>query len=278
MAVPVIRGSDQRRRTARTCATSTCTWARSTKTSCWIRRHYRTREYAGPPSPRGTSPTAAPISTPSLYLLFKSIREHSTVALSGEAADEVFGGYKWFHDPEVQRADTFPWVAAARIMGVDATAMLNADLLADLDLASYLRDSYTDAVAEVTPLDGASEHEHRMRVICYLHLARFVRALLDRKDRMSMAVGLEVRVPFCDHRLVEYVYNTPWSMKPSTAGRRASCARRPRTCCRSRSLSASRARIPRPRTRTTPSHCSSRPKNYWRNGITPCSTCSTEAG
>jgi asparagine synthase (glutamine-hydrolysing) len=44
-------------------------------------------------------------------------------------------------------------------------------------------------------------------------LTRFVRILLDRKDRMSMAVGLEVRVPFCDHRLVEYVYNTPWSLK-----------------------------------------------------------------
>jgi asparagine synthase (glutamine-hydrolysing) len=37
--------------------------------------------------------------------------------------------------------------------------------------------------------------------------------LLDRKDRASMAVGLEVRVPFCDHRLVEYVYNTPWALK-----------------------------------------------------------------
>jgi asparagine synthase (glutamine-hydrolysing) len=68
-------------------------------------------------------------------------------------------------------------------------------------------------VSEVDALPGESEHEARMRVICYLHLTRFVRILLDRKDRMSMAVGLEVRVPFCDHRLVEYVYNTPWSMK-----------------------------------------------------------------
>jgi asparagine synthase (glutamine-hydrolysing) len=68
-------------------------------------------------------------------------------------------------------------------------------------------------VSEVDPLPGESEHEARMRVMCYLHLTRFVRILLDRKDRMSMAVGLEVRVPFCDHRLVEYVYNTPWSMK-----------------------------------------------------------------
>ncbi|MGH3797955.1 MAG: asparagine synthase (glutamine-hydrolyzing) [Pseudonocardiaceae bacterium] len=149
----------------------------------------------------------------SLYLLFKAIREHSTVALSGESADEVFGGYKWFHDPVVQQADMFPWVAGARIMGGDTPALLDADLLAILDLPGYLRDSYRSAVAEVIPLDGESEHERRMRVMSYLHLTRFVRALLDRKDRMSMAVGLEVRVPFCDHRLVEYVYNAPWSMK-----------------------------------------------------------------
>lgn len=52
-----------------------------------------------------------------------------------------------------------------------------------------------------------------MREVCYLHLTRWLIELLDRKDRMSMAVGLEVRVPFCDHRLVEYVFNTPWAFK-----------------------------------------------------------------
>ncbi|HEX4700780.1 MAG TPA: asparagine synthase (glutamine-hydrolyzing), partial [Pseudonocardiaceae bacterium] len=151
----------------------------------------------------------------SLYLLFKAIREHSTVALSGESADEVFGGYRWFHQPEVQRADMFPWIASA--MTADMTerprAIIEPGLMSTLDLMSYLNDSYAKAVAEVEPLAEESEHERRMRVICYLHLTRFVRMLLDRKDRMSMAVGLEVRVPFCDHRLVEYVYNTPWSMK-----------------------------------------------------------------
>jgi asparagine synthase (glutamine-hydrolysing) len=82
-----------------------------------------------------------------------------------------------------------------------------------LDLGTYVADRYADAIAEVDPLPGADAHEARMREICYLHLTRFVRLLLDRKDRISMAVGLEVRVPFCDHRLVEYVYNTPWSLK-----------------------------------------------------------------
>jgi asparagine synthase (glutamine-hydrolysing) len=151
----------------------------------------------------------------SLYLLFKAIRAQSTVALSGESADEVFGGYRWFHLPEVQRADTFPWMAAFNLdrPGLSAPRLLNPDLAAKLDLGGYIADQYASAVAEVAPLPGESEHERRMRVICYLHLTRFVRLLLDRKDRMSMAVGLEVRVPFCDHRLVEYVYNTPWSLK-----------------------------------------------------------------
>lgn len=151
----------------------------------------------------------------SLYLLFKAIREHSTVALSGESADEVFGGYRWFHLPEVQRANTFPWMAMRSSLTQDAQPLeyMEPGVLSTLDLQSFVADSYATAVAEVDPLPGESEHERRMRVISYLHLTRFVRILLDRKDRMSMAVGLEVRVPFCDHRLVEYVYNAPWSLK-----------------------------------------------------------------
>ncbi|HKN99095.1 MAG TPA: asparagine synthase (glutamine-hydrolyzing) [Pseudonocardiaceae bacterium] len=151
----------------------------------------------------------------SLYLLFREIREHSTVALSGESADEVFGGYRWFHQPEVQHADTFPWVAAMNAAAPNSQPrdIFDPALMSALDLPAYVADSYADAVREVEPLPGEEEHERRMRVICYLHLTRFVRLLLDRKDRMSMAVGLEVRVPFCDHRLVEYVYNTPWALK-----------------------------------------------------------------
>ncbi|WP_225726880.1 MULTISPECIES: asparagine synthase (glutamine-hydrolyzing) [unclassified Nocardia] len=148
----------------------------------------------------------------SLYLLFRSIREQSTVALSGESADEVFGGYRWFHDETAVWADTFPWLPLSEIvMGVQD--LLNPEFRDKLRLTDYVADQYSAAVAEVDHLDGESELEHRMRTICHLHLTRFVRQLLDRKDRMSMAVGLEVRVPFCDHRLVEYVYNTPWSMK-----------------------------------------------------------------
>ncbi|GAA2265393.1 asparagine synthetase B [Streptomyces ruber] len=160
----------------------------------------------------------------SLYLLFRAIREHSTVALSGESADEVFGGYLQFFDEEARNADTFPWlVRSGRDFGEDAD-LLRPELTKELDLPSYVADGYRAAVSGVRRLDGESDFEYRMRRICHLHLTRFVRILLDRKDRASMAVGLEVRVPFCDHRLVGYVYNAPWSLK-SFDGREKSLLR-----------------------------------------------------
>ncbi|MFJ9820391.1 asparagine synthase (glutamine-hydrolyzing) [Streptomyces sp. NPDC101151] len=160
----------------------------------------------------------------SLLLLFRAIRDQSTVALSGESADEVFGGYLQFFDEEARRADTFPWlVRFGRHFG-DDTEVLRPDLVKSLDVEGYVAEGYRTAVSGIHRLDGESDFEYRMRQICHLHLTRFVRALLDRKDRMSMAVGLEVRVPFCDHRLVEYVYNTPWSLK-SFDGREKSLLR-----------------------------------------------------
>jgi asparagine synthase (glutamine-hydrolysing) len=182
----------------------------------------------------GDSPFGGDIYT-SLYLLFRAVRERSVVALSGESADEVFGGYAWFHDPRAVQADTFPWLAAFALragLGTDGGgglrtggssrgsdgpvgrfSVLDPDIVRSLDLETYRQDAYRQALREVDHLDGEDPLEHRMREVCYLHLTRFVQVLLDRKDRMSMAHGLEVRVPFCDHRLVEYVYNTPWAMK-----------------------------------------------------------------
>lgn len=148
----------------------------------------------------------------SLYLLFKAIRRHSTVALSGESADEVFGGYQQFFDPVARAANTFPWHVLFR-RHTGAVTLLNPELNRSLDLGRYIQDAYDTSVAAIERLDGESDFEWTMRKICHLHLTHFVRILLDRKDRISMALGLEVRVPFCDHRLVEYVYNAPWSFK-----------------------------------------------------------------
>ncbi|MBF6208848.1 asparagine synthase (glutamine-hydrolyzing) [Streptomyces gardneri] len=147
--------------------------------------------------------------------LFRAIREHSTVALSGEAADEVFGGYPWLHTAPDGDDDTFPWLPAMgpSMRWPDPTDMLHPDLARKLDLAQYSRDQYATALAEIDSLSEDTATERRMRARYYLTLTRFLRDLLDRKDRLSMAVGLEVRVPYCDHRLVQYVYGTPWHMK-----------------------------------------------------------------
>ncbi|WP_329576979.1 asparagine synthase (glutamine-hydrolyzing) [Kitasatospora sp. NBC_01250] len=157
----------------------------------------------------------------SLYLLFGEIRAHATVALSGEAADEVFGGYPWFHRPEALAARTFPWLL---VTGDEAAMPLHPDLAATLRIGEFRADSYRDALAAVPHLDDESPVEHRQRELQHLSLTRWLRQLLHRKDRLSMAQGLEVRVPYCDHRLVEYAFNTPWSLK-SDDGREKSLLR-----------------------------------------------------
>ncbi len=151
----------------------------------------------------------------SMYLLFRAIRQHSTVALSGESADEVFGGYAWFHDEQIVSTPTFPWLAMTFLRSGARTNPLPIapELLARLDLPGYVNARYQEALAEVPRLEGETGQERRMREMSYLNLTRWLQMLLDRKDRLSMATSLEVRVPFCDHRLVEYVFNTPWSMK-----------------------------------------------------------------
>jgi asparagine synthase (glutamine-hydrolysing) len=144
----------------------------------------------------------------SMYLLSREISKQSTVALSGEAADEVFGGYAWYHVPALLAAPTFPWAA-----GGSWEPLLHPEVRARIRLAEYAADRYDEALAEVPRLAGESPADRRIREVLYLGLTRWLPLLLDRKDRLSMANGLEVRVPFCDHRLVEYVFNVPWELK-----------------------------------------------------------------
>jgi asparagine synthase (glutamine-hydrolysing) len=144
----------------------------------------------------------------SFAVLCREISKQSTVALSGEGADEVFGGYPWFHVPALLAAPTFPWAARG-----SWEPLLHPDVRARVRLGEYAADRYAQALEEVPQLAGESPWERRIREVLYLGLTRWLPLLLDRKDRLSMAYGLEVRVPFTDHRLVEYVWNVPWAMK-----------------------------------------------------------------
>ena len=205
----------------------------------------------------------------SLYLLFKAIRQHSTVALSGESTDEIFGGYKQFFDPQAQQATMFPWpIRYTEHFGGAAEILTEASRKA-LDLATYIQDSYDAAVSGIERLDGENDFEYRMRKICNLHLTRFMQILLDRQDRTSMAVGLEVWVPFCDHRLVDYVYNTPWALK-TFDGREKSLLRHATSDVLPKSL-AERVKHPTPQRRTLSMRwpCSIAPRKFWRIPHTP---------
>ncbi|WP_340681974.1 asparagine synthase (glutamine-hydrolyzing) [Amycolatopsis coloradensis] len=136
----------------------------------------------------------------------------ATVALCGDGADELFGGYVWFQDPWYVRAKTFPWIGPFHGMEM-YSGLVDRQLYQELDLPGYIDQRCREAIAE-TPLTGTeTAEERRMREITYLNLTRYLRTVLDRRDRMGQAGPLEGRVPFCDHLLVEYVYNIPWAMK-----------------------------------------------------------------
>ncbi|GGF89551.1 asparagine synthase (glutamine-hydrolyzing) [Paenibacillus aceti] len=145
----------------------------------------------------------------SLLLFCREIKQNATVAISGEAADEVFGGYPWFHRKELLESGTFPWSVATDLR----SSLLSPEIRDWIRPEQYVADRYSQAVAEVPHLNGEDEQQARMRLMSYLNITRFMPTLLDRKDRMSMGAGLEVRVPFCDHRLVQYVWNIPWEIK-----------------------------------------------------------------
>ncbi|MDX3853953.1 asparagine synthase (glutamine-hydrolyzing) [Streptomyces sp. AK02-01A] len=145
----------------------------------------------------------------SLHLLFREVRKHSTVALSGEAADEIFGGYPYFHDPAALAADTFPWLHGR----TTPAALLRPEVAARVRPEEYTAEQYRRSLADVPRLDGEEGADRRIREVFHLALTRWLPPLLERVDRVSMSVGLEVRVPFCDHRLVEYAANVPWAVK-----------------------------------------------------------------
>ena len=153
-------------------------------------------------------PGMADVDSSMLYFC-RQIKKRHTVCLSGECADEIFGGYPWFRDPDALNTRAFPWSKDLSVR----KSVINKKLLELLPLEDYVASRYEKTISQVPALEGESETEARRREISYLNIRWFMTTLLDRKDRTTMASGLEVRVPFADHRLVQYVYNVPWNYK-----------------------------------------------------------------
>lgn len=145
----------------------------------------------------------------SLLLLCKHIRKKVKVALSGECADEIFGGYPWYRDPNIRAIEGFPWSQNLH----QRISLLPPKVLDTYDPIAYIDEKFRSTLAICDVLPNTSPEERRMKEMMVLNIRWFMQTLLDRKDRMSMYNSLEVRVPFCDHYIAEYLYGVPWSFK-----------------------------------------------------------------
>ena len=145
----------------------------------------------------------------SLQYFCEEVSHTHKVVLTGECADEVFGGYPWFHREEMLNSGTFPWTPSLK----PRKALLSRELTDELRMEDYVQNAYNKAVSEINVLPEENEVETNRRRIGYLNIRFFMQTLLNRMDRTSMFSGLEARVPFADRTLVDYVFNIPWEMK-----------------------------------------------------------------
>ncbi|WP_058485604.1 asparagine synthase (glutamine-hydrolyzing) [Defluviitalea phaphyphila] len=143
----------------------------------------------------------------SLLLFCKEVKKDFTVAISGECADEIFGGYPWYHNKDILFQETFPWSPSLELR----KSILKKEFIKNGE--EYVKEQYENTIRNTDTLPNDSKLDIRMKQMFMLNINWFMQTLLDRKDRMSMYNGLEVRVPFCDHRIVEYAYNMPWEIK-----------------------------------------------------------------
>ena len=145
----------------------------------------------------------------SLLLFCKQVKQEHTVTIMGECADEIFGGYPWFFREDALESGTFPWSIAFN----ERQQLLNPSISKEIDLKEYIDYRYNESLAEVEILDSDSAETAQKRKISHLTINWFMQTLLERGDRMGMYSSLEIRVPFCDYRLAEYMWNVPWELK-----------------------------------------------------------------
>jgi asparagine synthase (glutamine-hydrolysing) len=153
-------------------------------------------------------PSMADVESSMLYFC-SLVAKECKVTLTGECADEIFGGYPWFHRKEMLYQNTFPWSYDMETR----TYLFKDEFVHELNIKEYVNSKYMATLNECPELIDANEEERHRRQICYLNIRWFMMTLLNRMDRCSMYSGLEARVPYADYRILQYVFNVPWSYK-----------------------------------------------------------------
>ena len=145
----------------------------------------------------------------SLLLFCRTLKNEIDVCFSGEFADEIFCGYPWFYRADTNQATTFPWAINLAVRENTVAKSLRTKL----NIKDFVARSFDKAIAEVPLSPTDSPADRQMKTYSYLTMRWFGLNLLERGDRMSTRCGLEIRIPFADLNLVQYVYNIPWTMK-----------------------------------------------------------------
>lgn len=145
----------------------------------------------------------------SLLQFCRQIRPHVRTVLSGECADEIFGGYPWYRDPQMRDVDTFPWAQTTK----ERTAFVSPWIMEKIEPEDFVHSRYLDTIDQADILPENSPLDRRIKQLVNLNFRWFMQTLIDRGDRMGSYCGLDIRMPFCDYRIAEYLYGVPWSMK-----------------------------------------------------------------
>jgi len=145
----------------------------------------------------------------SLLFFLEKIKQGYSSFLTGEGADEVFGGYPWFIREDLINSNSFPWSNNIHYR----TFFIDDEVKNKLDLKEYTEHKYRQSLNNSPSIFSESPEEKRLRDIYYLNTQWFMQTLIERTQRISKYLNIIPRMPYANAELVQYVYNIPWYIK-----------------------------------------------------------------